>query len=126
MQNSAIAGCEYPATMKHALQERAIVLGAALQFVAPEPADGFRPRSVYIHRTHLLNDALGLISLDTAEAGMAIAVEVWYSRPGTVLLYGAFATHFMMALIAVYERRTFRLPPLELLRIVSALPCRSC
>ena len=68
--------------------------------------------------THLLNHALGLISLDTAEAGMAIAVEVWYSLPGTILLYGAFATHFMMALIAVYERRTFRLPPLELLRIV--------
>ena len=68
--------------------------------------------------THLLNHALGLISLDTAEAGMAIAVEVWYSLPGTILLYGAFAIHFMMALIAVYERRTFRLPPLELLRIV--------
>ena len=67
---------------------------------------------------HLINHALGLISLDTAEAGMGIAVEVWYSLPGTILLYGAFATHFMMALFAVYERRTFRLPPLELLRIV--------
>ena len=49
---------------------------------------------------------------------MEIAVEVWYSLPGTILLYGAFAVHFMMALFAVYERRTFRLPPLELLRIV--------
>src|SRR3954468_24306195 len=68
--------------------------------------------------SHLLNHALGLVSLGTAESGMGIAVEVWYSRPGTVLLYGAFATHFMMALIAVYERRTFRLSPLELLRIV--------
>jgi adenylate cyclase len=67
---------------------------------------------------HLLNHALGLISLSTAEAGMEIAVEVWYSLPGTVLLYGAFIIHFIMALIAVYERRTFRLPPLELLRIV--------
>ena len=67
---------------------------------------------------HLINHALGLISLDTAEAGMSIAVEVWYSTPGTIVLYGAFATHFMMALFAVYERRTFRLPPLELLRIV--------
>ena len=66
---------------------------------------------------HLLNHALGLISLGTAEAGMEIAVEVWYSPPGTVLLYGAAATHFVMALWAVYERRTFRLPPLELLRI---------
>jgi adenylate cyclase len=67
---------------------------------------------------HLINHALGLISLGTAEAGMEIAVEVWYSLPGTILLYGAFAVHFMMALFAVYERRTFRLPPLELLRIV--------
>ena len=49
---------------------------------------------------HLLNHALGLISLGAAEAGMEYAVEVWYSLPGTILLYGAFATHFMMALIA--------------------------
>ena len=66
---------------------------------------------------HLTNHALGLISLDTAERGMEIAVEVWYSVPGTLLLYGAAATHFVLALWAVYERRTFRLPPLELLRI---------
>jgi adenylate cyclase len=66
---------------------------------------------------HLTNHALGLISLDTAEAGMGIAIEVWGSGPGTVLLYGSFVIHFVMALWAVYERRTFRLPPLELLRI---------
>ena len=66
---------------------------------------------------HLLNHALGLISLDTAEAGMSVAVELWGSLLGTLLLYGAFVMHFMMALIAVYERRTFRLPPLELFRI---------
>jgi adenylate cyclase len=66
---------------------------------------------------HLANHTLGLISLATAEAGMTIAIEVWYSVPGTVLLYGAAATHFVLALWAVYERRTFRLPPAELLRI---------
>ena len=66
---------------------------------------------------HLINHALGLISLDTAERGMEIAVEVWYSVPGTLLLYGAAGIHFLLALWAVYERRTFRLPPLELLRI---------
>src|SRR4029078_12532599 len=62
--------------------------------------------------THLLNHALGLISLDTAEAGMEIAGAVWDSRARTILLYGAFIIPFMLALIAVYERRTFRLPPL--------------
>src|SRR4051812_19643737 len=44
-------------------------------------------------------------------------MDVWSSWPGTVLLYGAFAVHFVLALWSVYERRTFRLPPLELLRI---------
>src|SRR6266853_176466 len=45
---------------------------------------------------HLTNHALGLISLDTAERGMEIAVEIWYSVPGTLLLYGAAATHFLL------------------------------
>ena len=66
---------------------------------------------------HLVNHALGLISLDAAEKGLEYAVEVWYSPFGTALLYGAAATHFLLALWAVYERRTFRLPPAELLRI---------
>jgi adenylate cyclase len=71
---------------------------------------------VYI-ASHLLNHALGLISLQTAEHGMEYAIEVWYSLPGTVLLYGAAAVHFLLALWAVYERRTFWLPPIELIRI---------
>src|SRR5262249_58404437 len=44
-------------------------------------------------------------------------MEVWSSWPGTVALYGAFGLHFLLALWAVYQRRTFRLPPLELVRI---------
>src|ERR1044071_3361279 len=67
--------------------------------------------------SHLINHALGLVSLEAAEAGMSIAVHAWSTLPGTVMLYGAFSVHFMMALVAVYERRTFRLPPLELIRI---------
>jgi adenylate cyclase len=67
--------------------------------------------------SHLLNHALGLISLQAAERGMEYAIEVWYSTPGTILLYGAAAVHFLLALWAVYERRTFWLPPIELIRI---------
>jgi adenylate cyclase len=66
---------------------------------------------------HLVNHALGLVSLAAAEEGLSFAVQVWNSLPGTMLLYGAAATHFLLALWAVYERRTFRLPPAELLRI---------
>ncbi len=67
--------------------------------------------------THLSNHALGLVSLDVAETALGTAAEIWGSWPGTILLYGAAATHFLLALWAVYERRTFRLPPAELLRI---------
>ena len=66
---------------------------------------------------HLLNHALGLISLDTAEEALGYAEDIWDSLPGTVLLYGAAVVHFLLALWAIYERRTFRLPPAELLRI---------
>jgi adenylate cyclase len=66
---------------------------------------------------HFVNHSLGLISLAAAEEGLSIAIEVWYSLPGTIFLYGAAGTHFVLALWAVYERRTFRLPPAELLRI---------
>ena len=70
---------------------------------------------------HLANHALGLISLDVAEAGLSLAVIVWHSVPMTVVLYGAAATHVVLAISAIYERRTFRLPAAELLRIALGL-----
>jgi adenylate cyclase len=67
--------------------------------------------------THLTNHAIGLVSLDVAEEGLIVSAQFWSSREGTILLYSAFAVHFLLAFWAIYERRTFRLPPLELLRI---------
>ena len=70
---------------------------------------------------HLTNHALGLISLDAAETGLRIAVAIWHSQLGTGLLYGAAGTHILLAFWSLYERRTFRLPPAELLRIALGL-----
>jgi adenylate cyclase len=70
---------------------------------------------------HLSNHALGLVSLDAAETGLRIGVAIWHSWAGTGLLYGAAAIHILLALWAVYARRTFRLPPAELLRIALGL-----
>jgi adenylate cyclase len=67
--------------------------------------------------THLSNHGLGLISLDAAETGLWLLTAMWHSLPGTLLLYSAAGLHFTLALRSIYERRTFRLPPLELLRI---------
>jgi adenylate cyclase len=71
---------------------------------------------IYI-AVHLANHALGLISLDVAEAGLRVAVIIWHSVPLTLVLYGAAATHVVLAIFAIYERRTFKLPATELLRI---------
>lgn len=67
--------------------------------------------------THLTNHALGLVSLDFAEEGLVASAEYWSSQYGTILLYSAFSLHFFLAFWALYQRRTLRLPPLELLRI---------
>ncbi|NVO14139.1 MAG: 2Fe-2S iron-sulfur cluster binding domain-containing protein [Rhodoplanes sp.] len=67
--------------------------------------------------THLANHALGLVSLDTAEAALVFSVEFWGGPVGTVVLYAAAAVHVTLAIEAIYVRRTFRLPPIELLRI---------
>src|SRR6266496_416464 len=66
---------------------------------------------------HLANHALGLVSVNAAEAGLRVAVAFWHSLPGTVLLYGAAGIHLALALVAVYERRTLRMPAPEALRI---------
>jgi adenylate cyclase len=72
---------------------------------------------VYV-AAHFTNHALGLISLATAERGLRVAVAVWHSWPGTVLLYGAAGIHIALAFLALYEHRTLRMPPMEALRIV--------
>ena len=66
---------------------------------------------------HLVCHALGLVSLDAAEAGLRATVLLWHSGPGTVLLYGAAALHIGLALLAIYDRRTLRMAPLNAIRI---------
>ncbi len=59
--------------------------------------------------THLLNHALGLISLRVLEAGRTWFVFVWHNPIGQVVLYGALLAHFCLALWSLYRRRTLRL-----------------
>jgi adenylate cyclase len=68
--------------------------------------------------THLLNHALGLISLRVLEAGRVWFVFVWASPPGQVALYGALLVHFSLALYAIMRRRTLHLSPWEWTQLV--------
>jgi adenylate cyclase len=68
---------------------------------------------------HLVNHALGIISLALAESGLRIEMAFWRSAMPTLLLYGAAAMHFSLALWTLYSRREWRLPWVEILRLAS-------
>lgn len=70
---------------------------------------------------HLACHALGLVSVDVAQAALDATLTVWRSPPGTLLLYGAAAVHVALALQAIYERRTLRQPVAQWVRMVLGL-----
>jgi adenylate cyclase len=59
--------------------------------------------------THFANHALGLVSLDALEAGRVVFLAVWRGPVGQLLLYGALAIHFGLALWSIYQRRSLRM-----------------
>ena len=59
--------------------------------------------------THLLNHALGLISLRVLESGRHWFVFIWHNPIGQTVLYGALFTHFFLALWSLYRRRALKL-----------------
>jgi len=67
--------------------------------------------------THLINHALGLFGLGLAERVLVVAKSVWYSVPGTIVLYGAAAIHVSLALRTIYLRPHWRLPLVEYIRL---------
>ena len=67
---------------------------------------------------HLLNHALGLVSVSVAERGLELALTLWHSAPGTLLLYGSAGIHLLLAFESLHGRRTLRMAPLDLARVV--------
>jgi adenylate cyclase len=70
---------------------------------------------------HLVNHALGIWSLDLAGRGLALALHLWHSVPGTILLYGSASLHFVLALHTIYVRRYWALSPAEWIRLWAGL-----
>ena len=71
--------------------------------------------------THLLNHALGLISLAAAEAGRSWFLAFWRTPPATLVLYLALLVHPVLGLTALYRRRTLRMPRSEALQLLFGL-----
>ena len=62
---------------------------------------------------HFINHALGLISPEAMEAMQKVRMAFWRSMPGTVLLYGAMATHIVFVVRRFARRRTLKMPAWE-------------
>ena len=71
--------------------------------------------------THLTNHALGLVSLETMDAGEVWFLRLWRSLPGTIALYGALLTHIALALGSLYRRRHLRMPAWEGVQLLLGL-----
>ncbi|MFJ1259339.1 adenylate/guanylate cyclase domain-containing protein [Cupriavidus sp. CuC1] len=71
--------------------------------------------------THLLNHALGNISLAWLERDLLVQKFIWQGWLGTALLYSALATHFFLGLWALYERRSLHWTPGEVAQLVLGL-----
>ncbi|MCB1999780.1 MAG: adenylate/guanylate cyclase domain-containing protein, partial [Rhodoferax sp.] len=71
--------------------------------------------------THLLNHALGLISLQAMEAGRWLFIAVWRNPVGSTLLFGALLLHLSLALWSIYLRRHLRMPIWQAMQLVLGL-----
>jgi adenylate cyclase len=71
--------------------------------------------------THLLNHALGNISLAWLERDLLVQKYIWQGWLGTVVLYSALVTHFVLGLWALYERRSLHWTPGEVAQLVLGL-----
>jgi adenylate cyclase len=67
--------------------------------------------------SHLVNHALGIVSLAVMEAGLRVASAVWRSPPGTLALYGGLVTHLATVLVSLYRRRDLRFGTREAIQI---------
>ncbi|MGX5666823.1 2Fe-2S iron-sulfur cluster binding domain-containing protein [Rhizobium daejeonense] len=71
--------------------------------------------------THLLNHSLTLISIDFADEALKTFKLIWRNPLGTLLLYGSFLVHYLLALRTLYLRRHMRLPARMLIQVLFGL-----
>lgn len=71
--------------------------------------------------THLVNHALGNISVAAMERGLGWAAWIWWNLVGKTALYGAFTIHLGLGLWALYRRRPFRYRMAEAFQLGFAL-----
>ncbi len=67
--------------------------------------------------THFLNHAMGLYDVKIMHDFQQVRLFVTRSWPGTIILVAALVVHIVLALAKVAERKTWNLPPWEMLQL---------
>ncbi len=67
---------------------------------------------------HLLNHALGIISIEAMNNGLRLNSLLWHSLLGTVLLYGSFALHASLGFYSLYQRRSLKMPMVSQVQLI--------
>ncbi len=70
---------------------------------------------------HLLNHSLGIVGFEAMEAWRRFFSPVWDHPVPKLLLHGSLWTHFVLALMRLYRRRTLRMPAWEMSQLVFGL-----
>jgi adenylate cyclase len=68
--------------------------------------------------THFVNHSLGLVSVQLMDRALTVIYRYWASPLGGLLLYGAFAIHYSLALRALWLRRSLKMPFAEATQLV--------
>ena len=71
--------------------------------------------------THLMNHALGLISLEALEAGRVVFLGLWRGTPAAPILVASIVVHLGLAYQAIYRRRDWRMPVHEAVQLLLGL-----
>jgi len=70
---------------------------------------------------HLINHIFGLQSLEAMEAAHGVLMEIWRTPAGSLILGVAFFSHYGVALITTYKRRTLALTGWEWTQLATGL-----
>ena len=68
--------------------------------------------------THLLNHAVGLVSLDALEGARTVFLGFWRGTPAAPILLASLLVHIALAYLAIYQRRSWRMSPPEAIQLI--------
>ena len=68
--------------------------------------------------THLVNHALGLVSLEAVEAGRIVFLGFWRGTPAGLLFLASVLVHVALSYHAIYQRRGWRMSPPEAVQLL--------